>query len=294
MYNYLKISHQDTLTDSMRNLPVVDVVSDIEDSYHKNFRKRSYPRSKTKKAYKIKGEKLPILSMSIIHGYVNTTALLEICREKCVSLTQYISALLIWCIYKEYLNEQINKNSVQVNIPVNLRQFFDSTTETNFFSYINVGIEISREDYTFDDMLEIISRQFKSKLTKENLSQSISDNVSKERNMFVRFAPLLVKNLGVKIAYVSSSKANTIVFSNLGKIEVYDDFKEYIDSFEVLVSVSKAEPIKCTMCSFNGNIVFTFNSILRTPYLERAFFRFLSDKGLNVTIESNGVYNEDM
>jgi len=293
-YNYIKLAYRDALPEKSLNLPIVDVVSDVEDSYHKNYRKLSYPRHKTKKAYKIKGEKLPIFSMGVIHGYVNTTALLELCKQKNVSLTQYISTLIIWCIYKEYLNEQINKNSVQVNIPVNLRQFFDSTTEMNFFSYINVGIEISQKDYTFDEMLEKISEQFRSQLTKENLAQSISDNVSTERNIFVRCAPLVVKNLGVRIAYVSSTKANTIVLSNLGKIEVYEDFKEYIDSFEVVVSVSKSEPIKCTMCSFNDKFVFTFTSILRTPYLQRTFFRFLSNQGLDVTIESNGVYNEDL
>ena len=172
--------------------------------------------------------------MSVIHGHVKISPLLELCKQKNVSLTQYISTLIIWCIYKEYLNEQTHKNPIQVNIPVNLRRFFNSTTEMNFFSYINVGITISKSDYTFDEMLDIISEQFKNQLTKENLSQTISDNVSTEKNIFVRVAPLVVKDLGVKIAYVSSTKANTVVLSNLGKIEVHDEFKEYIDAFEAL------------------------------------------------------------
>ncbi len=293
-YNYIKLAYKDSLSEDVLNMPIVDVVSDVEDSYHKNYRKLSFPKSKTKKAYKLRGDKLPVFTMSVIHGTVVLPPLQELCKQKKVSLTTYISTLIIWCIYKEYLNEQTHKDPIQVNIPVNLRRFFNSTTEMNFFSYINVGITISKNEYTFDEMLDIISEQFKNQLTKENMSHAICNNVSTEKNIFVRAAPLVVKNLGVKLAYVSSSKANTVVLSNLGKIEIQDEFKEYVDSFEALISVSKSEPIKCSMCSFEDKLRFTFTSILRAPYLQRAFFRHLSNLGLDVTIESNGVYNEDL
>lgn len=292
-YNYIKLVYKDLPVNAL-DIPVVDVVSDIEDSYHKNYRKISYAKLKTKRAYKLGGDKFPVFTMSVIHGTVKIQAILDLCRQKNVSLTQYISTLIIWCIYKEYMNEQTHKNPIQVNLPVNLRQFFNSTTEANFFSYINVGITISKSEYTFDEMLNIISEQFKEQLTKENLSHTISSNVSTERNIFVRFAPLVVKNLGVKIAYISSTKANTVVLSNLGRIEVYDEFKKYIDGFEALIGVSKSEPIKCSICSFDEKLVFTFTSILRKPYLQRAFFRHLTDAGIDVIVESNGVNNENL
>ncbi|PYG85733.1 NRPS condensation-like uncharacterized protein [Ruminiclostridium sufflavum DSM 19573] len=293
-YNYIKLAYKEILSEILLKMPVVDVVSDVEDSYHKNYRKHSYPRYKTKRAYKLKGDMLPVFTMGVIHGIVNMDLLLALCKKKNVSLTQYIAALLIWCIYKEYMNEQANKKPVQVNVPVNLRHFFSSTTEMNFFSYINVGITSTKSEYTFDEMLDSVSGQFEKQLTKENLSQTISSNVSTEKNIFVRFSPLVLKQLGVKIAYVSSTKANTVVLSNLGKIEVCDGFKEYIDGFEALIGVSKSEPIKCTICSFDNRIIFSFTSILRYPYLQRAFFRHLSDEGLEVRLESNGVYYENM
>lgn len=293
-YNYIKLAYKDSLSEYALNLPIVDVVSDVEDSYHKYYTKHPYHKYKTKKAYKLKGDMLPVFTMGVIHGTVKMEQLSVLCKKRNVSLTQYISTLIIWCIYKEYLNEQTSKKPIQVNIPVNLRQFFNSTTEMNFFSYINVGITSSKSNYTFDEMLEIVSKQFKEQLTKENLSHTISGNVSTEKNILVRFSPLVLKQIGVKIAYVGSSKANTVVLSNLGKVDVYDEFKEYINSFEALIGVSKAEPIKCTICSFNGKLVFTFTSILKQPYLQRAFFRHLSDEGIDVSIESNGVYYENM
>ncbi len=291
-YNYIKLSNRDVLPQSSLELQIVDVVSDVEDSYHKNYKKLSYVRYKSRKAYKLRGDMLPVFTMGVIHGHVRITEMQELCRSKKVSITQYVATLMIWCIYKEYLNEQPHKNPIQINIPVNLRGFFNSTTEMNFFSYINVGINITESAYTFDEMLELISAQFEKQLTKEHLTQTISDNVSTEKNIFVRIAPLFVKDIGVKIAYIASKKANSAVLSNLGIIEVHDEFKEYIDSFEALMGVSKSEPVKCTICSFDNKLVFTFTSILRDPYLQRTFFRHLSSHGIDVAIESNGVNNE--
>ncbi len=293
-YNYIKLAYSDRLTEEAIDIPVVDVVSDVEDSYHKNYRKLSYKKLKTRSAYKLKGEKLPILTMSVIHGYVSSAALIDLCRRKKVSLTQYISTLIIWGIYKEYMNEQPHKQPIQVNIPVNLRHFFNSTTEMNFFSYINVGITITKSEYTFEEMLDITREQFASQLTKENLSQSISDNVATERNIFVRVTPLPVKNVGVRIAYIGSGRANSFVLSNLGKIEVLEEFKKYIDQFEVLLSVSKSEPIKCGVCSYEDKLVFSFTSLLKEAYLQRAFFRHLAEQGIEVVIESNGADYEKM
>lgn len=288
-YNYIKLAYGEWLSKDVIDMPIVDVVSDVEDSYHKNYRKLSYKKMKTKSAYKLKGEKLPILTMSVIHGTVPAKEILELCRSKGVSLTQYISTLIIWCIYKEYLNEQPDKKPIQINIPVNLRHFFNSTTEMNFFSYINVGITINKGKYTFDEMLEITREQFQKQLTVENMTQTISDNVATERNILVRVAPLPVKNVGVRIAYLGTGKTNSFVLSNLGRIDVLEEFREYIDKFEVLLSVSKSEPIKCGVCSFEDNLVFSFTSMLKEVYLQRAFFRHLSQQGIDVTIETNGV-----
>lgn len=291
-YNYLKLVHKEQLPENALKMPVVDVLSDVEDSYHKNYRKLPYKKESTIKAYKLKGEKLPLFTMSVIHGTAKVSALLELCKQRDVSLTQYIATLVIWCVYKEFLNEQPDAKPIQVNIPVNLRQFFNSTTEMNFFSYINVGLAAEKDDYTFDEMLSIIAEQFKNQLTKERLSSIISYNVDTERNAIVRFAPLFLKNLGVKIAYINSLKANTVVLSNLGRIEVIDEFKKYIDSFHAVIGVSKSEPLKLSVCSYEDKIVFTFTSPFKEAYFQRAFFRYLSNEGIEVIIESNGVNNE--
>ncbi len=110
----------------------------------------------------------------------------------------------------------------------------------------------------------------------------------------MRAIPLFIKNLAVKLIYYNSSKAFTTTVTNLGSISVLDEFKEYIDQFHVVLSVSKKQDLKCSVCSFQDELVFTFSSVLADMNLAKAFFRNLARQNIKVMIESNGVYNEEM
>jgi NRPS condensation-like uncharacterized protein len=293
-FNYIKLANKNDLSEQALKIPCVEVYSNSEDSYIKNYKKARLNGLKITRAYRMIDKKIPLSIVSTIHGYIDTTDLLNICREKNVTITQYLSTILIWCIYKEYLNGQSSKYPINISIPVNLRNFFGSTTSTNFFSIFSVKFTPKNEDHTFDEILESISNQFKEELTKENLSKKISLNVSFEKNIFIRCIPLFVKNFILKIIFKISEKTSTSVLSNLGKIEVPSEFEKYIDDFSLSLGITESESVKCGVCSYGNKLVCTFTSKFETPYLERAFFRYLQSEGLDVVIESNGVHNEDL
>lgn len=192
------------------------------------------------------------------------------------------------------MNGQPNNRSINIGIPVDLRKFFGSTTSANFFSFFFAGFRPTKEEYTFGEILEEVSVQFKKELTKESLSNKISLNVAKEKNMSIRFIPLFVKNIVIKAIYKREAKAATSALSNLGKIEVPDEFKKYIDYFSFVLSSTESDAIKCGVCSFEDKLVCTITSKFENSYLERAFFRHLQSEGVNVVIESNGVRNEEL
>ena len=60
----------------------------------------------------------------------------------------------------------------------------------------------------------------------------------------------------------------------------------------MLIAPEPVEKIKCSSCSFEDKIVFTFTSILKDNNIEKGFYKFLKDKGIKVEIESNGVLND--
>ena len=69
-------------------------------------------------------------------------------------------------------------------------------------------------------------------------------------------------------------------------------YKNYIKYFLMLIAPEPVEKIKCSSCSFEDKIVFTFTSILKDNNIEKGFYKFLKDKGIKVEIESNGVLDD--
>ncbi len=293
-YAYIRLDNPDKTFESTSPAQAPSATLHLEDSYIKNYEKQTLSQQPSKRSLHIRGERLPVFVISIIHGYIPLKDLSDLCKKNNASITQYLCAVMLWCIYKEYVNAQNRRYPVGITVPVNLRPFFGSTTGMNFFSLVSIRHLFERDDYTFGEMLEIVGEQFKKQLTKENFSRKIAYNVSAEKNIFIRCMPLPLKSLLLKFSYLNSAKASTTTLSNVGRIDVEDEFKEYIEAFEVLLNASNSEPIKCTFCSYGGTSAFAFTSRLKDTSLQRAFFRKLASDGLNITIESNGAYDEAM
>ncbi|MEG1363910.1 MAG: hypothetical protein RSC92_05725, partial [Clostridia bacterium] len=226
-YNYIKLvkyNKQEKLS-----LTDLDFALDNEDSYVKNYSNLHLNLNKTNKAYLIKSRKLPLYSISVISGYMNINELLTLCRSKNVTITEYITTLLISSIYSEYQSHTKNKDNIKIFIPVNLRKYFDSSTNLNFFSSIDIDTNLNENKSSFNELLKKIQLQFKEKLTKDHLSKKISNNVSAEQNIFVRLLPLPIKTIGVKIAYNLQKNSHTSTISNLGIIDIKDEFKTEIN-----------------------------------------------------------------
>ena len=292
--NYIKIASHNELSEQALIMPAVEAVADPEDSYIKNYKKVKAKPSKPNKAYHINDRQIQLSTTSVIHGHISTSEILGLARKNNVTITEYLTALQVYCIYKEYMNSEPTNRSINIGIPVDLRKYFGSTTSANFFAYFFVGFRPEKEEYSFYEILKDVKNQFEKELTKESLLNKISINVAKEKNRSIRFIPLFIKNIVIKAIYKKEAKASTSSLSNLGKIEVPDEFKKYIDYFSFMLSATESDAIKCGVCSFEDKFVCTFTSKFENSYIERAFFRHLQSEGVNVVIESNGVRDEEL
>lgn len=290
-YKYLRLTHkelEETCGDGLSS----ETSLNKEDSYLKNY-KKSYAKSyKTEKAYILKGEKFADGNMGIIHGHINLKELKAVSKARGVSINSYLVALVIYSIYKEYLHEAPGDKPISACVPVNLRPYFNSITTKNFFAVVTANFKPENASYTFDEVLDIVADGLKKQINRENLEKLFSYNVSNEMSPVIRMVPLFVKNLAMKYVYRTSARANTLTITNLGIIDVIDEYKKYIDDFYVILSMSSGQNLKCGICSYEDELVFTFSSSLKDTSVQKAFFRTLSEAGVHVTIESNGVYYE--
>ena len=291
VYTYLEICHENELKQDQRQIRKIEY--DTEDSYMKNYDKKAKSNASGKRAYELKGRKIKLGGISAIHQIINLEQLKLESKKYEATITQYLTAVLMYTIYTENYVKNKGKKPIKICIPVNLKKYFPSKTMSNFFSYITLVANIKQDKLeTFENMIEFVKKEFKNKLTEEEIIKTMSANVKLGNNFFIKTIPLFLKNIIVRLSYLEIRKYSTITYSNIGRIGIIGDYQKYIDYFLMLIAPDPVEKIKCSSCTYENKMVFTFTSILNDNKIEKAFYEFLISKGINVSIESNGVLDD--
>ncbi len=290
-YQYLRLLHPEELRGCDDNLTPGTTLN-REDSFLRNFKRVSPAQYKTKKAYLIKDEKLKNNEYGAMHGYVNIPSLKEVCKRYGATINEYLTAVYAYSIYNECLHGMPSKLPIRIAIPVNLRPYFNSTTTKNFFVMVSAEFHPQKESYTFEEVVAAIRDSLRSQITGEHLEEIFSYNVSNQKNWLLKIMPLPIKSLAMRYIYTRAALANTTTLTNVGKIEVAESYRPYVETFHVLMAISKGQNIKGAVSSYGDTLVFSFSYVLADPSVQRGFFRKLADDGLHVEIESNGVHYE--
>lgn len=290
-YQYLRIAHP-KLGELTGDQLSVDTSLNREDSFLKNYKKSHAKGYKTQKAFLMKGEKLRKGEFGVIHGTMSVQALKEVSHRYEVSINEYLVAAFIYSIYTECMHGMPGNKPIRAAVPVNLRPFFHSVTTKNFFVMVSAEFLPEKEEYTFEEVVEITKISLREQITKEHLEDLFSYNVSNEKNIIARAVPLFLKNIAMRYVYTQAALANTTTVTNIGNISVSEEYAPYIQMFGAFLAMSKGQSLKGTICSYGDYLMFTFSSVLADTSVQRGFFRRLAEDGLDIKVESNGVYYE--
>lgn len=285
-YQYLRLKYP-SLQKQFSDVFSDETSLNTEDSYLKNYKKSRKKGYETGRAVEVKGERMPDRGMLVIHGFLSVRELKEIGKRYGVSINEYLTAVFLYSIYREYLHGQPGRRPLSASVPVNLRPYFDSMTTRNFFVMVSAVFHPDRENISLEEVIEIVKESLRSQRKKEHLEKLFSYNVSNQKNLFLRFVPIFIKLLAMRLVYRSSARANTTTVTNIGNVQVEEAYQPYIRHFYAMLSGSLGQNIKGAACSYQDTLVFTISSVLRDVSIQRRFFRILSEAGANVVIESN-------
>ena len=291
VYQYLRLRYPEILEQDKDKISA-GVFLDKEDSYVKNFKKGHSKVYKSEKALTLNGERVAKGEMGVVHGYLPVNQLKAVSKSYGVTINQYLVGTFVYAIYKEYLKCQPAKVPIRCCVPVNLRPYYNSHTMKNFFAMVFATFKPDKDNYTFEEVLDIIATDLKEQITPENLDNIMSYNVSNEKNWILRAVPLVIKNFVMKQVYGMSAKATSATVTNIGNIELKEPYQKYVDNFSAILSMSKGQNMKGTVCSYNGVLTFTFSSVLLDTAIQKGFFQQLAKDGVTVSVESNGVCYE--
>ena len=290
VYTYIEIAHKEEFDKKLRIERRLS--NNTDDEYLKNYDKKSKGGRGGKKAYILKGKQLPLAAIGVIHVNINLEELKNRNKKKNVTITQYLTSVLIYSIYNTKYKKYNGKRPIKVCVPVDLRKYFKSETVNNFFSYITVQADMRLKMLqSFDGIIKFVKSDFEKMLTYEEISKTMSANVKLGNNPIIKVIPLFLKLPIVKLSYLEIRKYTTTTFSNIGRIGIIGEYQKYIDKFLMLIAPETVEKIKCSSCSFNNNLVFTFTSAMQDTEVEKEFCKKLKEEGINIYVEGNGVHD---
>lgn len=290
-YQYLRLVHTD-LAEKAGDKLSVDTSLCREDSFVRNYKKSKPSGFNKEKAYLIKGEHLPAGEFGVMHGSMPVRQLKEVAHQYGASLNEYLVSVFVWSVYTELLHGMPGGRPIRVAVPVNLRPYFDSNTTKNFFVMVSAEFCPTKDQYTFEEVVQIIKESLHSQINKEHLEDLFSYSVSNQMNKLMRPVPLFLKKIAMRLVYTKSAVANTTTITNIGNIKMDELYAPYVKGFKSFIAMSKGQAIKGTICSYQDTLVFTFSSVFAEALVQKAFFRKLAADGIEVEIQTNGVYYE--
>ena len=279
IYNYLSLKHNISFKENIDNI-------NYEDQYVKNYDKNIIVNRNHNKAYQLPG-KINKSINNTYHYIINLKRLKKVCKKYKVTITEYLTALYVYSIY---LSMYDKKEDIIISVPIDLRNYYKVNTLSNFFVCMNINPKILENDLkTFDDILIKINEEFKEKLKVNNVNYYLARDVKLGRNVPIRLIPLFVKKVIIKCLSKSISKNSTSTLSNVGIIDIDNEYKKYINNILALVIPDRNQKIKCTICSYNDKLNITINSNIEDFTFQKTFYKLLQDEIKDVNIESNNL-----
>ncbi len=264
--------------------------AELDDSFLANAGDIAIDRTEAN-AYHLSGDLEPDGFIHLTTACVPLAAVTARAKAFGVSLTAYLTALLIDAacqLQQEDGTARRRRRPVKICVPVNLRRFFPSETLRNFSSYVNPGVETRLGTYTLEEIVQAVHHYMGTEATAKRLGTKFTANVSSERNAALRLAPLFLKNVAMKCAFLMvGDRKTTTILSNLGLVTLPDAMAAHVSRMEFVLGPLSRNPVACAALSYGDTLCLNLTSTLREPALERAFLTRLVRQGVPVRVESN-------
>lgn len=242
-----------------------------------------------RRAYSNIGEAEPFYTFHVTMGFLPLDQLLEIARSHKVSLTEYLSAVLLWVLMEKQRREKPRRElPVSLAVPINLRPWFPSRTLRNFILTVQPSVDPALGPYSFEEVLRQVHHYMRLHVNPQEMRAIFTRNVRYTSNLFLQLIPRLLKNPVMAWNYRTKGvRPYSATFTNPGPFPVPPEMAPHISHMEVVLGQAAVPRPHVSSISYGNTMEITFAGTQKDTDTEREFFRFLVRQGLPVRIESN-------
>ena len=255
-----------------------------------------YPLSRREDtAYRLRGRPDPRGVTHVITGIVKTSDLKAAAAARGATVTALLSALMTETITEIQAahTSRAHWKPVKITVPVNLRKIFATETLRNFSLVLNIGVDPRLKDYTTEELCREFRNQIALEAVPEKMAARIAANVLPQRALWMRTAPLFLKNIVLRAVYsLVGERKGCINISNMGQVVLQTEMEPYVRRMDFMIGVQHTYPNNCSVLSCGETTCINMVRNIQETELERRFFTRLVRMGIPVTIESGDAEEE--
>ncbi len=266
---------------------------EAEDGHRRHFQKGGPGPTAYPPAYHIAERPPRQRYWRILTGRMPASRMLSLARAQGTTLTEYLTALYMFCLGRLYEAEvregrRLSSSIVRLEVPVNMRRFYPSATMRNFSLYVSPEVDLRLGHYSLEDLASRVHHSMQMEVDRRELSRQIRRNVGAELMPVVRATPLFVKDIFLGWMYRRlSARTYSGILSNLGRVELPPEMSAHIESFGIVMVPGRETKKCCTVIGYGDELSVTISSIVQSRELERLFFTALAGQGIPVRISED-------
>ncbi|WP_449281824.1 alcohol acetyltransferase [Leucobacter sp.] len=243
-----------------------------------------------RRVHRVAGTRTPDNRTRVVELTMPVGDVLALARAEGATLTMYLTALFFESV-RLSSGGLGGHRTLAASVPVNLRQFFPSTSARNFFATIRVEHRYGEGPDDLGSICRGLESQFRPKAAPEALERKLRRFIRFERTPVLRVVPRPLKDLILDLINRGANRGLTVAVSNLGRVVLPEPAESRVG--RMLFHVSAVRPQFCAM-SHAGLLTVSFTS----PFVEtghvREFARLLTARGVDVTVAAARVTEAEL
>ena len=258
-----------------------------EDSFDKYFERDKAAATHAPKVYRLTGWR-DAADPTYLEYHLPVRSVLDLARGHGVSLTSLVIAAIM-CAIRAEMPRRERHRAIRLDVPVDLRQHFKSTTTKNFFGLAFVSYVPGDEDEPVERIAAKVQEQLRVATDPESLKPRMNRMIALEKNPLLRLAPLFAKDFILGLANRLAARDVTTTMSNLGPIRIDERLAPYIRDVNILTSTTG---LNFLMCAFGDDLSIGISTVYSNPDVIKNICRFFSGQGIEGRININKTKEE--
>ena len=237
-------------------------------------------------ATQMTGDLSKIKPCRILNFKMSSNKLREVARKYNITVTTYLLCIMFIACKSAC---EIYDGEFSIQVPVNMRKFYPSKTLRNFSMYCGIRLPISKIQDINSISNEVVE-QLTSKSSKEEMHKMLYGTKKLISN--IKLIPLVIKQPIAKfISGIIGDLAFTSTLSNIGIINLPEEYKDYIEDMEFVLNTSTKNRATCGLVTYNDVATLSITKLTKDPSFETRIYDLLFKDGIDITVEGSEIYD---